>query len=77
METIIKTVRVKNNQILVTLPKNFNEQDVQVVISTSLQEIEIPEWHIDIVKNRQKIYKENPSSALDFYELIKKYDNDI
>ena len=30
------------------------------------EEIDIPEWHIDLVRERMEDYKNNPGQALDF-----------
>ena len=67
MEAIRKFVKVKNNKITITLPEDFNADEVEVIIlSKNEKEYEIPQWQIDEVRERTEKYLKNPESGTDF-----------
>lgn len=71
MEAIRQFVKVKNNQINITLPETFNADEVEVIIlSKNVKEYEIPQWQIDEVRERTEKYLKNPESATDIEDFI-------
>ena len=70
MEAIRQTVKVKNHKISITLPDNFNADEVDVIIMPSSTEYTIPQWQIDEVRERTIEYFKNPKIALDFDEVM-------
>lgn len=77
MEAIRQFVKVKNRQVNIVLPDNFNADEVEVIILSSSQEYEIPQWHIDEVRKRTAEYLKNPEMVLDFDEAIKEIENEL
>ena len=52
MEAIRQFVTVKNHQINITLPDDFNAEEVEVIILPRSNSYEIPQWQIDAVRER-------------------------
>lgn len=77
MEAIRQTVKVKNHKINSTLPDNFNEDEVDVIILPSSAKYEIPQWQIDQVRQRTEKYLINPESATDIDDFLKEIENEI
>jgi hypothetical protein len=78
MEAIRQFVKVKNNEINITLPSGFNSQEVEVIIlSTNNYKNEIPNWQKEQVRERSAIYHKNPSIALDIDEVMKKIEDEL
>jgi len=77
MEAIRQTVKVKNHKINITLPDDFNADEVDVIIMPSSAEYTIPQWQIDEVRERTTAYFKNPESALDFDEVIKEIEDEL
>ena len=77
MEAIRQTVKVKNHKINITLPDNFNADEVDVIILPSSAKYEIPQWQIDQVRERTLAYFKNQKIALDFDEAIKEIEDGI
>jgi hypothetical protein len=77
MEAIRQTVKVKNHKINITLPDDFNADEVDVIILPSSAKYEIPQWQIDEVRERTKKYLKNPEIALDFDEAMKEIEDGI
>ncbi len=42
-----------------------------------LEDIDIPEWHKDLVRHRLDDYKENPDSAMDFDSAMDDIDKEL
>lgn len=78
MEAIRQTIKVKNHKISITLPEDFNAEEVDVIILPSQnKEISIPQWQIDQVRERSAEYHKNPSLGLDFDEAMKQIEDDL
>lgn len=48
------------------LPKDLNAKTVEVINIPTVENYTIPEWHKEIIEQRLKDYKENPSDVSDF-----------
>ena len=70
MEAIRQTVKVKNHKINITLPDDFNAEEVDVIILPSSAKYEIPQWQIDEVRERTEKYLKNPENATDIDENV-------
>lgn len=58
MEAIRKIITVKNHQINITLPDDFNADEVEVIILPSEKSLkQIPEWQKNQVRERSEEYK--------------------
>lgn len=77
MEAIRQTVKVKNHTINITLPDNFNAEEVDVIILPSSSEYTIPQWQIDEVRKRTEKYLKNPESATDIDDFLKEIENEL
>ena len=78
MEAIRQTVKVKNHSFKITLPDNFNADEVDVIIlAKEPKDYEIPQWQINQVRERREEYIKNPSIARDFYEAMKEIENEL
>lgn len=77
MDTIRKTVKVKNHKISITLPVDFNADEVEVIIMPSSANHEIPQWQIDEVRERTTKYLKNPESATDIDDFLKEIENEL
>ena len=78
MEAIRQTLKVINHKISITLPEDFNAEEVDVIILPSQNNnISIPQWQIDQVRERSAEYKKNPSIGLDFDEEMKQIEDDL
>jgi len=77
METIRKTVKVNNHKINITLPDDFNADEVDVIIMPCSAEYSIPQWQIDEVRERTIAYFKNPEIALDFDEVMKEIEDEL
>jgi len=77
MDAIRQTVKVKNHKINITLPEDFNADEVDVIIMPSSSEYAIPQWQIDEVRERTIAYFKNPEIALDFDEVMKKIEDGL
>ncbi len=71
METIFQTVKVRNKQILITLPDDFEGDEVDIAISEVMSNIEISQGQIDEVRKRHRDYLQNPSLATDITIFFK------
>ena len=77
MEAIRQIVKVKNHQINITLPDDFNADEVEVIILPKSGNVEIPQWQIDQVRERTDKYLKNPTSAQDIDDFLKEIDGDL
>ena len=77
MEAIRRFVKVKNHQVNITLPEDFNAEEVEVIILPTSKEYQIPQWQIDEVRERTAEYLKNPDMAFDFDEAIKDIENEL
>jgi hypothetical protein len=77
MEAIRQIVKVKNHKISITLPDDFNADEVEVIILPKSNNVEIPQWQIDQVRERTEKYLKNPSSAQDIDDFLKDIDGEL
>jgi hypothetical protein len=77
MEAIRQIVKVKNHKINITLPDDFNAEEVEVIILPKSINMEIPQWQIDQVRERTEKYLKNPSSAQDIDDFLKEIDGEL
>ncbi|WP_426064377.1 hypothetical protein [Flavobacterium sp. DSP2-3-1] len=77
MEAIRQIVKVKNHKISITLPDNFNADKVEVIILPRSNNVEIPQWQMDQVRERTEKYLKNPSSAQDIDDFLKDIDGEL
>ena len=77
MEAIRQIVKVKNHKISITLPDNFNADEVEVIILPKSNTVEIPQWQMDQVRERTEKYLKNPSSAQDIDDFLKEIDGGL
>ena len=77
MEAIRQIVKVKNHKISITLPDNFNADKVEVIILPKSNNVEIPQWQMDQVRERTEKYLKNPSSAQDIDDFLKDIDGEL
>lgn len=76
MEAIREIVKVKNRQVIINLPDDFNADEVEVIVLKTTEN-EIPQWHINEVRERTSAYLKNPDSTLDFDEAINDIENEL
>ena len=77
MEAIRQIVKVKNHKISITLPDNFNADEVEVIILPKSNNVEIPQWQMDQVRERTEKYLKNPSSAQNIDDFLKDIDGEL
>ena len=77
MEAIRRIVKVKNHKISITLPDDFNADEVEVIILPKSNNVDIPQWQIDQVKERTEKYLKNSSSAQDIDDFLKDIDGEL
>lgn len=77
MEAIRQIVKVKNHKINITLPDDFNADEVEVIILPKSNNVDIPQWQMDQVRERTEKYLKNPSSAQDIDDFIKDIDGEV
>ena len=65
MEAIRRFVKVKNHQVNITLPEDFNAEEVEVIILPTSKEYQIPQWQIDEVRERTENSLKNPSIEIE------------
>ena len=59
MEVIRRFVKIKDHQINIILPSDFNADEVEVIILPTSKEYQIPQWQIDEVRERTENYLKN------------------
>lgn len=78
MEAIRQFVKVKNHQVNITLPEDFNAEEVEVIIfAKSENEYAIPQWQIDEVRDRTEKYLKNPKNVTDIDDFLKEIENKL
>jgi hypothetical protein len=78
MEAIRQVVKVKNHQVNITLPEDFNAEEVEVIIfAKSENEYAIPQWQIDEVRERTEKYLKNPKNVTDIDDFLKEIENEL
>ncbi|RBN51987.1 hypothetical protein [Flavobacterium psychrolimnae] len=77
MEAIRQIVKVKNHKISITLPDDFNADEVEVIILPKSNNVKIPQWQMDQVRERTEKYLKNPSSAQDIDDFLKDIDGEL
>lgn len=77
MEAIRQFVTVKNHQINITLPDDFNAEEVEVIILPKQNDFQIPQWQVDQVRERTEKYLKNPSSAQDIDDFLKEIEGEL
>ncbi len=63
MEAIREIVKVKNRQVIINLPDDFDAEEVEVIVLKAIEN-EIPQWHINEVRERTSEYLKNPDIAI-------------
>lgn len=78
MEAIRQFVKVKNNQINITLPEHFNAEEVEVIILPSQNsELSIPQWQMDEVRERSAAYFKKQSLGLNYDDAMKEIEDGL
>ena len=78
MEAIRQTVKVKDHKISITLPDDFNAEEVDVIILPSKnEEYVIPQWQMNVVNERPEKYLKNPTEATDIDDFLKEIENEL
>jgi len=77
MEAIREIVKVKNRQVIINLPDDFNADEVEVIILPSTKEYQIPQWQIDEVRERTENYLKDPSSVADYEDFLKEIEDEL
>ncbi|MFK7000378.1 hypothetical protein V3468_07395 [Flavobacterium oreochromis] len=78
MEAIKQTVKVINHQINITLPDDFNADEVEVIIlPAERKEYTIPQWQIDQVRERTENYLKNPKDASNIDDFLKEIEDEL
>ncbi len=77
MEAIRQIVKVKNRKRSITLPDDFNADEVEVIILPKSHNVEIPQWQMNQVRERTEKYLKNPSSAQDIDDFLKDIDGKL
>jgi Putative addiction module component len=77
MDAIRQFIEVKNNSFNVLLPKEFTAKRVEVIILPSEIEDDIPQWQKTEALRRLELYKKDPSSALDFDQVMDEIEKDL
>ncbi len=78
MEAIRQVVKVKNHQVNITLPEDFNAEEVEIIIfAKSENEYAIPQWQIDEVRERTEKYLKNPKNVMNIDDFLKEIENEL
>ena len=78
MEAIRLTVKVKDHKISITLPDDFNAEEVDVIILPSKnEEYVIPQLQMNVVNERTEKYLKNPTEATDIDDFLKEIENEL
>ena len=77
MEAIRKIVTVKNHQINITLPDDFNAKEVEVIILPKQDDYEIPQWQINEVRERTERYLKNPNNVTNIDDFLKEIEDEL
>ncbi|MFE3868669.1 hypothetical protein ACFX5E_11370 [Flavobacterium sp. LS2P90] len=77
MEAIRQIVKVKNHKTNITLPDDFNAEEVEMIILPKANNMEISQWQIDQVRERTEKYLKNTSSAQDIDDFLKEIDGEL
>jgi Putative addiction module component len=77
MYAIRQFIEVKNNSFNVILPDDFKAKKVEVIIMSSEESLEIPDWQKKEAIRRLDLYKSNPKSALSFDQVMDEIENEL
>lgn len=78
MEAIRQFIKVNGRNISITLPDDFNADEVEVIILPSAKQYNpVPEWQMQQVRERSEAYLKNPSSAEDFDKAMKDIEDEL
>ncbi|MEO6346863.1 MAG: hypothetical protein ABIO60_03045 [Aquaticitalea sp.] len=78
MEAIRQIVKVKNHSITVSLPDDFDANEVEVIIfPTNQNNYVITKWQIDKVRERTDNYLKNPKSVTNIDDFLKELDSEL
>ena len=77
MKAIRKIVTVKNHQINIILPDDFNAEEVEVIIFPRQDDFEVPKWQINEVRERTKRYLKNPNDVTDIDDFLKEIEDEL
>ena len=71
MKAIRQIHKVKNHKISITLPDDFNADEVEIIIlSSKNNEYSMPQWQMDEVRESSIAFHKNPKIGLDSNEII-------
>ena len=77
MEVIRRFVKVKNHQVNITLPEDFNAEEVEVIILPTSKEYQIPQWQFDEVREQKEKNMKNQESAKDYEDFLKELGDEL
>lgn len=77
MKAIRKIVTVKNHQINIILPDDFNAEEVEVIILPRQDDFEVPKWQINEVRERTERYLKNPNDVTDIDDFLKEIEDEL
>jgi len=78
MEAIRQYIKVNGRNISITLPDDFDADEVEVIILPSVKYASpVPEWQMEQVRERSEVYLKNPSTGLDFDVAMKDIENEL
>lgn len=77
MEAIRQYVKVNGRNISITLPDDFEADEVEVIILSLVKHYEIPEWQMKQVRERREAYQKDPSLGEDFDKAMDDIENGL
>ena len=78
MNAIRQFIDVKNNSFVVSLPDEFNDQRVEVIILPTMQnDFNVSEETKQMLDNRLNDYLENPNDVKDFDALLDELEREL
>lgn len=77
MEAIRQFIKVKNHQISITLPEDFNADEVEVIILPKQDDFNIPQWQINEVRERTERYLKNPNNVTNIEDFLKEIEDEL
>jgi len=78
MEAIRQYIKVDGKNISITLPDDFDADEVEVIILASVKYPKtIPVWQIQQVRERSEAYLRDPSIGIDFDEAMKDIEDEL
>lgn len=78
MEAIRQYIKVNGRNISITLPDDFDAEEVEVIILPSGKYPKtIPAWQMQQVRERSEAYLKNPSTGIDFDQAMKEIEDEL